>query len=123
MLAPQVTQLLERAINTSCKLAIVLTFLDHSALNATASEIAGRVCRDIWSVDTALNELVEDGILTLRDKRYSCVTCAERRAELNELRQTYEHPLLRKEVQALLRDLELYAPYRKDRAFFHSRTL
>lgn len=122
MLAPQVTQLLERAVNTSCKLAIVLTFLDHSSLNATSSEIATRVCRDIWSVEAALNELAEDGILILRDKRYSCATCAERRAELNELRRTYEHPLLRNEVQALLRDLECYAPYRNDLAFFHSRS-
>jgi transcription initiation factor IIE alpha subunit len=121
MLAPQVTQLLERAVNTSCKLAIVLTFLDHRSLNATSNEIAARVCRDIWSVEAALNELAEDGILTFRDKRYSCATCAERRAELNELRRTYEHPLLRNEVQSLLRDLERYAPYRKDLAFFYSR--
>ena len=118
MLAPQVTQLLERAVNTSCKLAIVLTFLDHSSLNATSSEIAARLCRDIWSVETALNELAEDGILTLRDKRFSCATCADRRAELNALRKTYEHPLLRNEVQSLLRDLERYAPYRKELPFF-----
>ena len=118
MLAPQVTQLLERAVNTSCKLAIVLTFLDHSSLNATASEVAARVCRDMWSVEAALNELAEDGILSLRDKRFSSATCPERRAELNELRRTYEHPLLRNEVQALLRDIERYAPYRKDLSFF-----
>jgi transcription initiation factor IIE alpha subunit len=120
MLDPQVTQLLESAVNTSCKLAIVLTFLEHSSLNATSSEIASRVCRDMWSVDTALNELVEDGILTLRDKRFCCEASCERRAQLIELRRTYEHPLLRNEVQERVRDLERYAPYRKDLQFFHS---
>jgi hypothetical protein len=114
MLDPQVTQLLETAVNTSCKLAIVFTFLEHSSLRATPSEMAARVCRDIWSVEAALKELAEDGILTLRDKRYSYETCAERRAQLSVLHATYEHPLQRNELQALLRDLERYAPYRNE---------
>jgi len=120
MLDPQVTQLLETAVNTSCKLAIVLTFLEHKSLRATANEIAGRVCRDIWSVEAALSELVEGGILTLHEKRYSCEACTELRTQLNVLRKTYEHPLQRNELQALLRDLERYAPYRKDLPYsFH----
>ncbi|HEX6289810.1 MAG TPA: hypothetical protein VFZ66_11495 [Herpetosiphonaceae bacterium] len=76
--------------------------------------MAARVCRDIWSVETALNELVEDGMLTLRDKRYSCEPCAERRAQLGVLRETYEQPLQRNELHMLLRELERYAPYRKE---------
>jgi hypothetical protein len=117
MLDPRVTQLLETAVNTSCKLAIVLTFLEHRSLRATATEIAGRVCRDIWSVESALNELVEDGILALHEKRYSCEVCTELRTQLNVLRTTYEHPLQRNELQGLLRDLERYAPYRKELSY------
>ena len=114
MLDPQVIELLETAVNTSCKVAIVLTFLEHSSLCATPGEIAARVCRDIWSVESALKELAEDGILTLRDKRYRYETCAQRQAQLDVLHETYEHPLQRNELQALLRDLERYAPYRKE---------
>jgi hypothetical protein len=117
MLDPHVTQLLETAVNTSCKLAIVLTFLEHRTLRATTSEIAGRVCRDIWSVEAALNELVEDGILSLHEKRYSCEACTELHAQLGVLRKTYEHPLQRNELQELLRDLERYAPYRKELSY------
>jgi len=114
MMDPQVAQLLETAVNTSCKLAIVMTFLEHRSLRATPGEMAARVCRDIWSVEAALKELAEDGILHLRDKRYSYETCPERQAQLSALHQTYEHPLERNELQALLRDLERYAPYRKE---------
>lgn len=114
MLDPQVTQLLESAINTSCKLAVVLKFLEHESLAASPSELAMRVCRDIWSVEAAVTELAEDGILTLRDKHYRCEVSPELRARLRLLHETYAHPLMRNELQKLLRDLERYAPYRKE---------
>lgn len=112
MLDPQLKQLLENAINTSCKLAVVLRFLDHRTLCVTPGELAARLCRDIWSVESALNELVDDGILTRRDRRFVCEPAPEMMAALQLLRETYAHPLLRDELQQRLRDLERYAPYR-----------
>lgn len=114
MLDPQVTHLLETAVNTSCKLAIMLKFLEQPTLSITASEIAGRVCRDIWSVEAALEELTEDGMLSRHDTHYVCYACAKLAAQLQLLNDTYAHPLQRNELQQVLRDLERYAPYRKE---------
>lgn len=114
MLDPQVTHLLETAVNTSCKLAIMLKFLDQPSLSITASEMAARVCRDIWSVEAALQELTEDGMLSRRDTHYVCYACVELAAQLQLLNDTYAHPLQRNELHHLLRDLERYAPYRKE---------
>lgn len=122
MLDPQVTHLLETAINTSCKLAIMLKFHEQSTLSITSSQLAARVCRDIWSVEAALEELTEDGMLNHRDGRYVCCACAKLAGQLQLLSETYAHPLLRNELQQRLRDLERYAPYRKElpRRFFES---
>lgn len=112
MLDPQVTHLLETAINTSCKLAIMLKFLDHRSLSATSSEMASRVCRDIWSVDTALNELADDGILCRRDNRFVFEPTRELHSIVNRLHEMYADPLQRDELQQIIRDVERYAPYR-----------
>lgn len=114
MLEPQVTRLLESAINTSCKLAIVLQFVEYGALKATSLELASRVCRDVWSVEAALKELVENGVLCRRDNRYTCEPATDLRADLDRLQETYAHPLLRNELHRVLRDLERYAPYRNE---------
>lgn len=123
MLDPQVTHLLETAVNTSCKLAIMLQFFEHATLAITPGAMAARVCRDIWSVEAALEELAEDGILSRRDKHYSCKACVDLAAQLQLLSETYAHPLERNELQQLLRDLERYAPYRKElpQRFFQSQ--
>jgi hypothetical protein len=125
MLDPQVTHLLETAVNTSCKLAIMLQFYEHGALTATASQMARRVCRDIWSVEAALDELTEDGILCRRDQHFVCKACTDLKAQLQLLSETYAHPLQRNELQQLLRDLERYAPYRKElpQRFFQSQSI
>lgn len=114
MLDPQIIGLLESAIDTSCKLAVALKFLDHRGLNVTPSEMATRVCRDIWSVEAALNELAADGILSRRGQRLALDSSPEVSARLALLRDTYTHPLLRDELHALLRELELYSPYRAE---------
>jgi len=114
MLDPQITHLLETAINTSCKLAIVLTFMENGSWCATPSEIAARVCRDIWSVEEALQELAEDGILFARDRRYCYASGTDIRTRLRALQEIYAHPLERNELNSLVRELERYAPYRKE---------
>jgi hypothetical protein len=87
--------------------------------------MARRVCRDIWSVEAALEELTEDGILCRRDQHFVCKACAELTTQLQLLSETYAHPLQRNELQQLLRDLERYAPYRKElpRRFFQSQPI
>lgn len=122
MVDPQITQLLENSINTSCKLAVVVTFWQHGPLQATPQEMAARVCRDIWSVETALKELADDGILVKQDKRYHCTPTPDLRAQLQLLCDTYSHPLQRNELQQQLREIERYARYRNTSPFnFDSR--
>lgn len=122
MLDPRVTEILDNAVNTSCKLAIVLMYLEHPTLCVSATEMAARVCRDIWSVEAALEELVEDGVLGRYDKRYICDVQHDLQTQLRLLYETYAHPLLRDKLQSRLRDLERYAPYRKElpRRFFET---
>lgn len=114
MLDPQVTQLLSNGIDTSCKLTLMLRFADNAGLSTTASEIAARICRDVWSVQQALDELVEDSLLQRVDNRYTCPRVAATTLGLHLLQETYAQPLQRLELQSLVRDLEQYAPYRKD---------
>lgn len=114
MLDPQVVYLLESTIDTSCKLAVALKFLDHRGLHATPSEMAVRVCRDIWSVESALEELAADGVLVRREPRFALNLSPEISAQLALLRDTYAQPLQRDELHKLLRELETYAPYRRD---------
>jgi hypothetical protein len=114
MLDPQVTQLLNKGINTSCKLAIMLRFAEQRELHATPPILASRICRDIWSVQSALDELVEDGLLVQHDSQYSLLPSSELRKRMLLLRETYEYPLQRLELQRLLQDLERYAPYRNE---------
>lgn len=123
MLDPQVIHLLESAINTSCKLAVVLNFLDHRTLCVTPSEMATRLCRDIWSVEAALNELADDGVLSRRERRFVYEPSTELARKLELLRETYAHPLQRDALQQVLRDLERYAPYRSvlPKQFFAKR--
>jgi hypothetical protein len=114
MLDPQVTQLLATGINTSCKLALMLRFAESTGLAATTQELANRICRDRWSVQQALDELVEDGLLQRSDNQYRAVAGVVMASRLHALRDTYDQPLQRLELQRLLRDLEQYAPYRKE---------
>lgn len=110
----QITSFLARAVNTSCKLAIVLRFADQPTLVTTASSMATRICRDILSVQEALDELVEDQVLTVADGKYACAASTELRKTLQLLRSLFVDPLQRDQIYSLIRDLERYAPYRKE---------
>ncbi len=114
MLDPQVTQLLETAVNTSCKLAIILHFLDHRQLCMSPRQMAERLGRDVWSIETALQKLAEDDVVMLQDGLCFFAPSPERKAQLEALHQTYDHPLLRDEIHLLVRELERYAPYREE---------
>jgi hypothetical protein len=57
--------LVEKAVNSRTKLHLLLIFYEHVRSGITASSLAQRYCRDIWSVKQALEEMAEDGILLL----------------------------------------------------------
>jgi hypothetical protein len=63
MIDPQVQHLLKEAVDSPIKLHLLLTFHEHHGMQVTAEQMAGHVCRDIWSVSQALHELARDGIL------------------------------------------------------------
>jgi hypothetical protein len=57
MLDPIVQRFLEQVVDSPVKLHLLLLFHEHSRLEASASKMAERTCRDIWSVTQALEEL------------------------------------------------------------------
>ena len=112
MLDSSLRRLLEEAVNTSTKLAIVLLYTGRPSSAATPQEISQRICRDIWSVEEALQELAEDGILVHQDGRYHYRPRPGWSADLVRLVTAYDEPLLRLEIMRVVADLDRYAPYR-----------
>jgi hypothetical protein len=118
MVDPQVQQLLERAIDSPVKLHLLLLFHENRQLVATPTLIANRVCRDIWSVEQALHELAEDGVL-LRSTQVPAEAQFRyhpREELLEPIRRLicgYDDPLERDTLQRSIRDLASYAPYRR----------
>lgn len=106
-------RLLEEVVNSSTKLAIVLLYTERAGLSATAESIAQRLTRDIGSVETALRELVEDGILEFCHGQYCYRPAPEWREGLGQLMTAYDEPLYRLEIMRIVNDLDLYAPYRR----------
>ena len=118
MVDPQVQQLLEHAIDTPVKLHLLLLFHENTRLEATPTLIANRVCRDIWSVDQALHELAEDGVLqrfaTLHGEAVYRYAPREELVEpIRRLIRGYDDPMERDSLQRSIRDLASYAPYRR----------
>ena len=112
MLDHSLRPLLDEAVNTSLKLAIVLLFADQDRLSATPKEVSKRVCRDIWSVEAALRELADDDILLSCDGRYLYAPAPQWHAGLAALLSVYDDPLLRLEIMRVVGELDRYAPYR-----------
>lgn len=110
MLDERVQAVLEEAVNTSTKLAIVLMFAEQPNLIATSSQLQQRVCRDIWSVKQALDELVEAGVLRVCGGSYGIMPGIHRALTL--LLRAYDEPLGRQEIIRTVADLESYAPFR-----------
>ena len=110
MLDGRVQTLLEEVANTSTKLAIVLLFTEQPNLIATPCQLQQRVCRDIWSVKQALDELVKAGALRVQNGDYGIVPGMHR--QMTTLLRAYEEPMRRQEIMQTVTDLESYAPYR-----------
>jgi hypothetical protein len=116
MVDPLVQRLLEHAIDTPVKLHLLLLFKENSQLDATAATIADRVCRDIWSVTQALQELCEDGILCGSchgETQYRYAPDEHLTEPIGRLISSYNDPLERDDLQRAIRDLAIYAPYRR----------
>src|SRR5688572_12537850 len=63
MIDPSVQHLLEQAIDSPIKLQLLLLYYENPRFEGTASQIAERIFRDIWSTRQALCEMSEDGLL------------------------------------------------------------
>ncbi len=120
MLDCSLNRLLEEVVNGSTKLAIVLLYTERAGLSATAESIAQRLTRDVGSVETALRELADDGILELCHGQYCYHPAPEWREGLAQLMTAYDEPLYRLEIMRIVNDLDLYAPYRRA---LHSRSV
>ena len=120
MLDCSLQRLLEEVVNTSCKLAIVMLYAEQSRLSAHPEQISQRLTRDVWSVETALRELAEDGILELCNGQYRYRPAPEWRDGLLRLTTIYDEPLQRQEIMDIVSNLDRYAAYR---GALHSRSL
>jgi hypothetical protein len=121
MVDPLVQRLLEQAIDSPVKLHLLLLFHENPRLEANARAIAERVCRDIWSVSQALQELAEDRVLLSipgpGDHVYRYAPAEDLLEPIGRLLRGYDDPMERDKLQRSIRDLARYAPYRRATAW------
>jgi hypothetical protein len=122
MIDPSVRNLLERAIDTPIKLQLLLVYYENPRFEGTASQIAERIYRDIWSTRQALSEMTEDGLLTSTstgngEPIYRYRPHPEHCESIFRLAQTYNEPFEREALQQTLREISSYAPYRRKATF------
>ncbi len=111
-------RLLERIVDAPIKLQIVLLFIEQTPMHATASTIASRMYRDIWSTRDALNELCDDGVLLARGEpgdntQYRYAPRAEHQKAFRHLYELYNEPTTRDQVQQQVRDAANHAFHRQ----------
>ncbi|KPV49707.1 hypothetical protein SE17_31080 [Kouleothrix aurantiaca] len=120
MLDTCIQHLLEQVIDSPIKLQLCLLFHENPQLHGSASELANRIYRDIWSLREALHELAEDGILSETasgaEPVYGYRPRAERVTALSSLAQSYNEPFERDKIQGLLHDIASYARYRRTKS-------
>lgn len=116
MIDPMIQRLLEQTIDSPIKLQLLLMYYDNPRMEGSASQIAQRTYRDIWSIHEALRELVEDGILSASSASepvYRYRPRPEHVEPIFRLVQNYNEPLERDQIQRILREVASYAPYRR----------
>lgn len=115
MIDPTIQQLLENIVDSPIKLQFILMFCEHPRLEMTATALAERAFRDIWSTRDALRELAEDGILMsipgVGEPIYRFKPLPEYLDLLVRLYQTYNEPLARDELQRFVREVGSLARY------------
>jgi hypothetical protein len=116
MIDPSVQRLLEQAIDSLIKLQLLLLYYEDPRFEGTATQVAGRTYKDIWSTREALRELAEDGLLhasAANDPVYKYLPCPEYREPIFRLVQCYNEPLEREQLQRVLHDVARNAPFRR----------
>lgn len=112
-----VLRLIEQVIDSPLKLQLLLMFCENLRMEGTASQIAQRAYRDIWSTREALQEMTEDGILATGTKGGEPVYRYRPRVEYLEpivrLCQAYNEPIERDVLQQKVRETASYARYRR----------
>ncbi|MEF3273515.1 MAG: hypothetical protein K6356_03810 [Chloroflexus sp.] len=119
MIDPHVQRLLENVLDTPTKLHILLMFHEHSRCELTAAAIAERVFRDIWSVQTALEDLTMAGFLSVTNTVggqpvYRYTPPPEWHEAIRRLVRSYNDPLERDLIQRTIRDLAAFASFRRN---------
>ena len=116
MIDPMIQRLLEQTIDSPIKLQLLLMYHDNPRMEGSASQIAQRAYRDIWSTHEALRELAEDGVLNVAgagEPVYRYRPRSEHVEPIFRLVQSYNEPLERDQIQRILREVASYAPYRR----------
>lgn len=114
MLDPLLLQLLEQAVNTTCKLALVLLFAEHDRFVASPQQLAMRLGRDPYTIEAAARELASDGILHYESGMVSFRPAPKWHCAVQQLRASYDDPYQRDAIMSIVRELESYAPYRSE---------
>ncbi|RRR71199.1 MAG: hypothetical protein EI684_11950 [Candidatus Viridilinea halotolerans] len=118
MVDPLVQELLEGSVDTPVKLQLLLMFSENPRMEATPSAIADRVCRDIWSVNQALYELADDGIMLQAaalngEPIYRYEPNIDHHEAIARLVTCYDDPFTREALHAALRNISRSAiPFR-----------
>jgi hypothetical protein len=112
-----IQRLLETAIDSPIKLHLCLLFDENPRMEGSASELANRIYRDIWSTRQALRELAEDGVLCVSNHTGEPIYRYRPRPEyvdaIFRLTQSYNEPIERDAIQRALREVASYATYRR----------
>ncbi|NJP08018.1 MAG: hypothetical protein HC837_21575 [Chloroflexaceae bacterium] len=120
MIDERVQFLLEQAINTPMKPHMVLILHEDHRAVVTPTIMAGRVCRDIWCVAQALQELAEDGILvsqpSQREPIYTYQPRDEHQETICQLLSYYYDPIARNQLLPLLQELVQYVSLHRMRS-------
>lgn len=117
MVDPLIRRLVEQVINSPVKLQLLLHFVEHRRLEGTATQIAQRIYRDIWSTREALQDMLRDGVLVALPGSGEPIYRYRPQPELIEsitrLCHYYNEPIERDHLQRLVRETASYTPYRR----------
>ncbi len=119
MIDPLVQRLLENVLDTPVKLHMLLLFHEHPRCEWTATAIAERLYRDIWSVQQALDELMMAGFLSIAktvgsQAIYQYRPPPEWHEAIRRLVRSYNDPIERDLIHRKIRDLAVFATFRHD---------
>jgi hypothetical protein len=122
MIDPIVLRLIESVIESPVKLHLLVMFHENQRLAATASAVADRICRDIWSVSDALAELADAGVMVQAatahgEAVYRYGPTPELRQPLERLMRHYDDPMERDLIQRAIREQADLALFRRARTY------